>query len=177
MKVNLARWPTGLAVAILVCLMSVNSACVPQPTPTPTPNPAVTPGSIPSDLEIYYSWGACHMDWGFYQLIINSEGEASFEKSQNIAEPFSEQSQLSLTEDELVSLYQEIKNNNFFDLDEQYRNPEIMDGECHLLRITAEGKELAVSVSNRRIESFDRITEAIIEILASKVPDWEALGE
>ena len=116
MKVNLVRWSTGLTVAILVCLMSMNYACTPTPTPnhTPTPEPTITPGLVPADLEIEYSWGACHMDWGFYQLIINSEGEANFEKSQNIAEPFSKQSQFSLTEDELVGLYQEIKNNNFF---------------------------------------------------------------
>lgn len=162
------RWLAGSIIAVaLVSLLVTNPACAPKPTPK----------GIPNDLEIDYSWGCCHADWGSYHLKINSKGEANFEKSQNLDEFIEQQSQFSLTDDELVSIYQEITNNNFFDLDEQYRNPEIIDGECHLLIIKADGKEHAVSVSNRRIESFDRITETITEILGSKIPDWEAFGE
>ncbi len=168
MEGNMKRLTGGLIMVALVSLLVTNSACAPRPTPT------VTPKTIPSDLVIDYSWGACHADWGSYHLVINSKGEASFEKSQNLDEFFSQQSQFSLTEEELLRIYQEITSNNFFALDDEYRNPEVIDGECHLLIITAEGKEHAVSVSNRRIEAFDKITETITEILGGKIPDWEA---
>ena len=140
------------------------------------------PTSIPGDLEIHYSWGACHGEWGRYELTINASAEADFVKS--LGNPmvkegyFKEQSEFNLSDEELFYIYQEIIiKNNFFGLDEEYRDPEILDGSCSSLSVKAEGKEHKVFVQNRRIARFNRITAKITAILGSKVPDWEVLRE
>ena len=66
-----------------------------------------------------------------------------------INEIFREQSQFNLSEKELLRIYQEIMSNNFFGLDEQYLNQNVIDGSCRSLTIKAEGKEHTVTVACR----------------------------
>jgi hypothetical protein len=142
------------------------------------PLPPEVPTSIPCDLEIQYSWGACHAEWGRYELTINSNGEADFVKSlghPDVEGYFSEQSEFNLSDEEMLGIYQEIMKNNFFGLDEEYRDPQIVDGSCSSLRVKAVEREHQVFVQNREIERFDRITASITAILGSKVPDWQDL--
>jgi len=167
------RLSGGLIVVVLAFWLVASPACTP-------PEP---PASVPGDLEIYYSWGACHVEWGRYELTINSNGEANFIKSLGPPSPpigeaeFREQSKFNLSDEELLGIYREIIKNNFFGLSESYRDPEIMDGDCSSLRVKAEGKEHEVFVANREIAPFDRITAKITAILDGKVANWEALGE
>ncbi len=163
------RWFGGLIVVVLVSWLVTSPACTPEP-----------PTSVPGDLEIHYSWGACHAEWGRYELTINSSGEANFVKSFGnpmVAGYLREQSEFNLSDEELLGIYREIITNNFFGLGGSYLDRSIMNGNCSSLRVKAEGEEHEVFVSNKRVERFDRITAAITAILDSKVVNWEDLRE
>ncbi len=133
-----------------------------------------TPEAVPNDLEIEYGWGACHADWGWNTLKINSNGDANLEVTQGF---FKEQKQYSFTNEELLEIYREVVRNNFFGLKEKYHNPNVIDGGCSNLRIKADGREHKVSIANEDIKQINRITQKILEILNSKDSDWETLDK
>lgn len=132
------------------------------------------PEAVPNDLEIEYGWGACHADWGWNTLIINSDGDADLKLTRDL---FRKQNQYNFINEELSEIYGEIVKNNFFELEEEYYDPNVIDGSCSNLRIKAEGKEYKVSIANKDVKQIERITQKIFEILDLKDSDWETLDE
>jgi len=130
--------------------------------------------SVPKDLELKYEWGACHMDWGWNILKMNAKGEVNLEITMETI--FRKQNQYIFTEEEMLRIYQEIMGNNFFDLSNKYDNPNIIDGSCSNLQVTAEGKKHKVSISNEEVKQIKRITQKILNILESKDSNWDVLN-
>jgi len=124
------------------------------------------PTDLPEDFELKYSWGACFAHWGRNTLTIYANGSATnvYEKEMTIEY----EKHYNFTNEELLEIYTEVIGHRFFDLNEKYSNPNVLDGSCSSLWVQADGKNHKVSVSNQHIAPFDQITEKIIEILDSK---------
>ncbi len=129
-----------------------------------------TPRSFPADLQIEYSWGACMMDWGRNNLTINSSGDVNLRSQRGL---ISEESNYNFSNNDILSIYQQIVKNNFFELDEKYHNPDILDGSCSSLKIIADDKEHIVSISNVKNRSINKITQKMLDILEDKDSDWQ----
>jgi hypothetical protein len=123
------------------------------------------PTEVPDDFQLEYGWGACFTQWGRYTLTLYSNGSATYEYLKGMTKEYE---YYNFTNEELLEIYSEVIRHKFFDLKEQYSNPNILDGSCSYLQIKADEKEHRVSVSNEHITPFDRITQKIIEILNLK---------
>jgi len=124
------------------------------------------PTEVPDDFQLEYGWGACYAFWGRNTLTIYANGSATNVYEEEMTIEY--EKHYNFTDEELLEIYTEVIRHRFFDLEEKYYNPGVLDGSCSDLKITADGKKHRVSVSNRHIAPFDRITEKIIGIINSK---------
>ena len=130
------------------------------------------PQEVPEDFSLNYSTGAMHVEWGWYNLRINSQGNAYLNKG---AVGKSLNDSFQLTEEEMLGLYQEVVSNDFFELNEEYLDPSIMDGGYSTISVTANGKHHEVRVVNTKQERFSRIETDICSVLEEKLGDWSKL--
>ncbi|MCD4740630.1 hypothetical protein K8R43_05600 [archaeon] len=120
------------------------------------------PEVVPNDFYLVYSYGAMHAEWGTYKLDVDAQGNANFMENtydQNKTNAF------KLTDEELLGLYTVILKNNFFELNEEYIDPSIMDGGYSRLTVTAKGREHSVFVKNMYQENIESIEAKIHQLL------------
>ena len=68
---------------------------------------------------------------------------------------------LELAPEALSAIFNAITENDFFTLNENYNDPNIMDGDWAELTITAGGQTHTVRTRNINVDAFDRITVTI----------------
>jgi hypothetical protein len=130
--------------------------------------------SLPGDLEISYSYGACHAEWGRTNIFIDAEGNGVYEKGSGPLENGRFQKEefrktFSLSESERLSLLNEIEKSGFFSLRDQYFNPDVVDGSCSAIFVTKNKVTKSVSVSNSvRPEPYSKAAQAIASAAESK---------
>jgi len=138
------------------------------------PNPPELSGSVPSDLEVVYSYGACHAEWGRTNVVITADGNMVFESGSGSyrggrfeIEDFREIFRLS--EGELLGLLNKIETSGFYSLRESYFNPDIVDGSCNHLSVTKNGQTKIVSVSNvEPPEGYSKVVDLIASLVEEK---------
>jgi hypothetical protein len=136
------------------------------------PDVKPAPESLPEDFQANYSTGAMHLDWGYYQVNFDFQGNAELTKS---AQGKTVSASYDFTREEMLELYTEILQNNFFALDETYQDPSIMDGGFSRLSVRANGTSHSVEVLNYHQPDFDGIASKIDELLSKKDSGWREL--
>lgn len=132
------------------------------------------PKEVPKDFHLKYSWGSCHQTRGWHALEINPSGQAVLILSEN---GIYNKKEYNFTEQELLEIYQEVVKNNFFKLEEQYSNPNLIDGNCLHLKVWTDVKKHKISIENKDVREVKQITDKIKEILESKDEDWKRLNK
>jgi hypothetical protein len=126
---------------------------------------------IPEDLYIVYSTGATHAEWGRTTYEISADGGVVYEESRGLGNKGSRQTKCyRLTEKELKTIVKTIRENNFFDMNQHYSHPHIMDGWSSSIVVTLDHKTHSVSVMNLRQREFDTIAYVIKSIIDKKRP-------
>ena len=70
-------------------------------------------------------------------------------------------SEFDLDATAMKKIYDVIKKEKFFDLKQEYRDPNIMDGDFAEMEITADGKKHRVTTINIKVDAFDNIVREI----------------
>ncbi|MBU2100672.1 hypothetical protein KKG83_07430 [Candidatus Micrarchaeota archaeon] len=125
------------------------------------------PKELPEDFEVEYSSGATHLEWGQYSLKIDSKGKAVFEKS--IETSMKKSYEFTVTESERKKIYDAVVLNNFFNLNEKYEDPMIMDGGWSKIKITANGNTKTVITVNASNEQFEKVENEIGRLITHKI--------
>jgi len=131
------------------------------------PNPPQPPETLPADFEIEYESGATHLEWGHYELSIDSKGKALFRKT--IETAISKKYEFDVTESERKKIYDAVIIHNFFGLNDNYDDPFVMDGGFTKISIYAEGTRKTVSVVNTSVEQFSKVSNEIGRLITSKI--------
>ena len=131
--------------AILIAALALAAGCINPPPPS---------SNIPSDLEIYYTYGSCHAEGGRTNIRILSDGSGLYESGKG---PLTDDGKFSendsrktfkLGETEVLTLLNDIEKSNFYSLKEGYSDFSIQDGSCSYISVTSNNKTKSVSVSN-----------------------------
>ncbi|MFH0884371.1 MAG: hypothetical protein V1861_01530 [Candidatus Micrarchaeota archaeon] len=108
---------------------------------------------VPKDLEITYSYGACHAEWGRTNIQIDATGNGIYESGSGSYDNGRFQNeefrkQFRMNETELLGLLNGIEESGFFSLSDSYSDLNIIDGSCEYISVTKNGTTKGVSVSN-----------------------------
>ncbi|MFH1520780.1 MAG: hypothetical protein ABID61_03990 [Candidatus Micrarchaeota archaeon] len=132
-------------------------------------------GLVPSDLEIKYSYGACHAEWGRTTITIDADGNGIYQSGSGMMldngrfENEGFRKTFTLNESEILELLDKIESSGFYSLDEHYSDPMVMDGSCKSIFITKNNFTKSVSVVNTNApEAYSTVADAIIGIVESK---------
>ncbi len=131
------------------------------------PNPPQPPETLPSDFSVEYESGAMHLEWGHYELSIDSKGNGVFKKSMGMN--LTKEHEFKVSEQERKKIYDAVIVNSFFGLNNNYDDPSIMDGGFSKISITAEGENKTVNVVNTNVDAFDKVKTEIINVLKKHV--------
>ncbi|MBI2315418.1 hypothetical protein HYU93_05195 [Candidatus Daviesbacteria bacterium] len=129
---------------------------------------------VPNDFEARYSWGACHTEWGRNDLKINKEGNTELALSSGF---FKENKKYSFSPQEIAEIYGSFVQNNFFSLNSEYRDKNIIDGDCSTLTLKANGKSYEVAMINQSPNQAVKITEKLLQILKSKDSNYSKINK
>jgi hypothetical protein len=150
----------------LVALIFFSIACI---------NPPDVSDAVPSDLEIAYSYGACHAEWGRTNIVIDAQGRGVYESGSGSLtddgrfenEKF--RKTFTLSEKELLDLLNGIEKSGFYSLRESYFSPDIMDGGCESIMVSQDNSTKFVSLSNvNSPESYSKVAGMISAIAENK---------
>lgn len=116
--------------------------------------------SIPDDFDVILSSSAFHAEWGSESYHIHGNGTVVY----HFKRDFCEEDTISfvLPDEELLLIYQSIVENDFFELEKEYANPEVRDGGVAILKITANNRTHEVMNVNADVPNFDHIATTII---------------
>jgi hypothetical protein len=134
-----------------------------------------TSKTLPGDFEVSYGYGACMAEMGRTNIEIDAQGNGIYEKGsgplgdggrfQN--EEFRET--FTLSDEERLALLNEIEKSGFFSLQDQYYNPDIVDGGCSAIFVTKDNVTKSVSVSNTKApDAFLNAADSIGSAARSK---------
>ncbi|NYZ77021.1 hypothetical protein H0O02_01760 [Candidatus Micrarchaeota archaeon] len=109
--------------------------------------------AVPEDLEITYSYGACHAEWGRTDIAIKADGSGVYESGSGmmIGDRFANEEfrkTFRLSETELLNLLNAIEKSGFYSLGDYYTDPNTIDGSCEYVSVTKNNSTKSVSVSN-----------------------------
>lgn len=137
--------------------------------------PVEPSSSIPEDLEVRYSYGACHAEWGRTNVVIDAQGNGVYESgSGSLTEDGRFENEkfrktFKLNESELLGLLSNIEKSGFYSLEDDYSNPGIMDGGCQSISVTKNNSTKMVSISNAESpEAYSKVAELIGEVAGNK---------
>ena len=143
-----------------------------------SPEPPV-PTELPDDIEIRYSTGAMHMEWGAYTFSADASGKAYFRKERDVI--IIKEYDFTVPKEGLLEIYKSAVKSGFFYLEDSYNDPSIIDGGYSKITITADGSSKGVSVYNYYNESFElvegKIGKLIIANLGEKAYAFEDMSE
>lgn len=137
----------------------------------------ITPlsSSVPTDLEIRYSTGACQAEWGRTTITIDAEGNGVYQSGSGVMlenETFENENfrkTFKLNESELLELLNRIEVSGFYSLGEYYSDLETEDGSCKSVFVTKNNVTKSVAVSNMIApDAYSKAADAIIEVAESK---------
>jgi len=118
-------------------------------------------------LSITYSNSAMHIEWGWQEFSVDSEGNAKFTKGMMMT--LEKTYNFRVSRAQLVRLYKTINQAGFFSMNNDYTDPTIMDGGTSAITVTANGTGKTVSVTNYYLPEFDVIASEIIAIIQSEL--------
>jgi hypothetical protein len=136
--------------SLTVLILFIAGCCAESPPP-------LMSSIVPKDLEISYSYGACHAEWGRTNIWINATGYGLYESgSGNLIMVEGEyrfeheelRKRFVLNETELLDIVAGLEESGFYALNESYYDPEIMDGSCEGISITSNNFTKSVGVTN-----------------------------
>ncbi|MEE8294189.1 MAG: hypothetical protein V3R64_00610 [Sphingomonadales bacterium] len=125
---------------------------------------------VPEDFEVVFtsSPALVSQDIEIESLKINANGEVVLSPKVWYAGQIPDYTReelpemtLQLNPEALAGILKAINENEFFTLDANYNDPNIMDGDWAELTITAGGQTRTVRTRNIKVNAFDRITIAI----------------
>ncbi|VVC04113.1 Uncharacterised protein [Candidatus Bilamarchaeum dharawalense] len=123
--------------------------------------------TIPSDLEITHSFGACHADWGTTTITIDAQGDGVYESTRDGQVEF--RKTFKLNEEELLGLLNKIEESGFYSLNDFYNDPGVMDGSCESVFVTKNSSTKSVAVSNTPApKAYTTAADAIVAIAEDK---------
>lgn len=119
---------------------------------------------VPKDFKIIAVAGGVAPGTTVDKVEIDSQGRAVYSQmsANNRSKGlFEEKEKFQLSVPDLRDIYRTAKKNNFFNLNEKYKNDNILDGSFAELTITAEGITHSVRTQNTSVEGFDKIMISI----------------
>ena len=122
---------------------------------------------LPEDFELHYGTGAMHAEWGVFYLEVDSQGNAVFTKTWGFDQE--EEHSFQASEEELLAIYNAALVNGFFGLQDEYRDPMIIDGGWEEITIKANGSSKTVKMQNYYVEAFSAVETEINRLIISKV--------
>ncbi|MFH1663626.1 MAG: hypothetical protein ABH986_02325 [archaeon] len=146
-------------IAFVLVLLVLFFGCLFQP-----PEP---PKNLPEDFEVEYSSGATHLEWGHYELKIDSKGNAVFEKT--IETSLTKKYEFTVSESERKKIFDAVVLNSFFSLNENYEDPFVMDGGFTKISIKANGERKTVTLVNYSQEQFEKVKQEIGRLITYKL--------
>ncbi|HLA38302.1 MAG TPA: hypothetical protein VJZ02_07530 [Candidatus Brocadiales bacterium] len=97
-----------------------------------------------------------------YAIRIGPDGHGkNYEKPEGMGKELVLVSEFDLDATAMKKIYDVIKKEKFFDLKQEYRDPNIMDGDFAEMEITADGKKHRVTTVNIKVDAFDNIVREI----------------
>ena len=131
--------------------------------------------SLPADLEIRYTTGACQMEKGTTTIFIDAQGNGVYYKgSGTLLANGSFQNEefrktFKLNETERLELLNTIENSGFFTLNNYYTNTDVYDGECRSIFVTKNNSTKSVAVSNTQApDEYSKAGDAIVTATEKK---------
>lgn len=157
-------WRLKMKINILILVLLLFLGCITPPN-----------SSVPSDLEIRYSYGACQAEKGRTIITIDANGSGLYQRGRGTMlenETFAYQEfrkSFELNETELLTLINKIEVSGFYSLSKYYIDPNVMDGSCNAILVTKNNVTKSVAVSNMNApEGYSKAADAIIEVAESK---------
>ncbi|MFH1221824.1 MAG: hypothetical protein V1492_01930 [Candidatus Micrarchaeota archaeon] len=131
--------------------------------------------AVPKDLEITYSYGACHAEWGRTNIRIDATGNGIYESGRGMLLPNNRMAEekfyktFRMNETELLSLLNTIEKSGFYSLQDSYSDTLIMDGSCEYISVTKNNVTKSVSVSNTQPpDAYATAADAINAVAEAK---------
>ena len=146
--------PIRPAIRILFCLLF---AAAP---------PLALAQDIPDDLKVVATSGGLAPGAGHTVIRIGADGQGTYLRfdSSDIEASAARSSSFALSNAELEQLWQAIEANDFFNLQPEHANEEILDRTFAKLTIIADGNEHTVSTRNIAVDGFDAIMATINDL-------------
>ena len=121
---------------------------------------------LPNDFELHYGTGAMHAEWGAYYLDVDSQGNAVFTKTWGFDQK--EEHPFQVSKGELLAIYNSALANKFFDLQDNYSDPSIMDGGWNEITLRANGYSKTVKLENYNLDAFTAVETQINRLIISE---------
>ena len=118
---------------------------------------------MPDDFSFEYSTGAMHAEWGTYDFTCDEGGNAEFMAEREGEIKKSHQFQVS--EEDRQKVYKAVAENNFFNLQNEYTDPSIMDGGYSTISVHANGEGKTVTLNNYYLNQFENVEVAINAVI------------
>ena len=121
----------------------------------------------PQEISFSYGSGAMHLDWGSFEVKVDSLGVGTLTKK--MGEGMELQKSFSVTEAELKDVYVTAYKSGFFSLNESYDDPFIMDGGWSRITINYDEKTKTVLMKNYFLQQFDTVELKISSLIIKKL--------
>jgi len=121
----------------------------------------------PEKISFSYSSGAMHMEWGSFEISVDSAGNGY--KINKMGLYMEVKKEFSFTQEEINEVYDVAVKNNFYSLNDSYEDPFIMDGGWERLSITVDGSTKTVQSSNYNLPQVDAVSLKIYSLVDSKL--------
>ncbi len=136
------------------CIIFFTIACT-------TTGPAMSQ-SVPDDFAVELSSNVNQPGYPYPAEMVSISPSGAVQYSQMEREDgMLPEATSEISGDARASIYTAIMENDFFNLDAQYRSPAIIDGDYAQLTITANGVTHSVRTVNMRVNDFDDIVKAV----------------
>ncbi len=125
--------------------------------------------SVPSDVELKYTDGACNPAWGRTSILITANGNGIYENKDDRLPKDNFKKKFTLTHQELLELVNEIQKSGFYSLQNTYIDRSFQDGRCSFISITANNVTKEVSIVNAgHPDAYSRVAGLLSSIAAKK---------
>ena len=125
------------------------------------------PPENPEKISFSYSSGAMHLDWGSFEVNVDSSGNGTLLKKMGLSMEL--QKTFSLSQEEIKEVFDTASKNGFYSLNESYDDPFIMDGGWSRISISTDSSTKTVTMNNYFLQQFDTVETKIASIVIKKL--------
>ncbi len=126
-----------------------------------------SPSENPEKISFSYSSGAMHLDWGSFEVSVDSSGNGILLKKMGMSMEL--QKTFSLSQEEMKEVFNTASKNGFFSLNDSYDDPFVMDGGWSKISISTDSSTKTVSMYNYSLQQFSTVESKIASLVNEKL--------